>query len=104
MRLPYAAKTLIDQVAEEKPRAKVEFHGEPDGYGVVRTIKFSKSAGEWLAPLLEAINDDRIESINTTEAGYLHVTFVSTPAADDRAEFPLQAAAEVVKGSSPPAE
>lgn len=95
MRLPYAARTLIEQAQAEKPSTKVEFVGDPDGYGVIRTIKFNKATSKWLAPLLDEIGDERIESSELTEAGYLHVTFVGTPAADQSADFPLDAATEV---------
>lgn len=96
-RLPYAAVTLIAQVAEEKPRAKVEPVGEVDGLGVHRTIRFSKSAAKWLTPLLEEVGDPRVQSLNLTDDG-LEVTFVATRLADDKEPFPLTDAA-VVKGA-----
>lgn len=93
-RLPYAAKVLMDQVEEAKPRSRSETVGDPDGLGVYRTIRFSKSAGKWLAPLLETIEDERIESFDLDDDG-LVVTFVHTPNADSRTPFPLDAAIEV---------
>lgn len=98
-RLPYAAKTLIAQATARKPRTKAEPHGDVDGLGVHRTIKFNKETSKFLAPLLEQIDDERIEDFEVTEAGYLHVTFVATPDADQRAEFPLSAAEEVAASS-----
>lgn len=95
-RLTYAAQTLIEQVRAEKPKAKVENASEPDGLGVVRTIKFDKRTSAWLAPLLEVIDDERISGIQVTDAGYLHVTFIARPQADQRARFPLAAAAQVI--------
>ena len=96
-RLPYAALTLIEQVRLDKPRAKVEPAGDPDGFNVHRTIRFDKRTSTWLAPLLEAIEDPRIESLHVTDAGYLYVTFIAKPQADQRARFPLAAAAEVTQ-------
>jgi hypothetical protein len=94
-RLPYAALTLIEQVRVERPKAKVEHADEPDGLGVVRSIKFDKRTSDWLAPLLESIHDPRIQSTKVTEAGYLYVTFIPQPQADQRTRFPLAEAAEV---------
>ena len=95
-RLPYAAHTLIEQVKAEKKRAKVEEVGEPDGFRVVRTIKFDKQTSKWLAPLLEVIDDDRIEAWGLTDADYLHITFSSGPIADQREQFPLADAKTII--------
>lgn len=92
MRLPYAAHQLIEQVQDRRKKAKAEYVSDPDGLGVVRTIKFDKATSKWLAPILEALDDDRIREAEVTEAGYLHVTFVPTPNADDRRAFPLDEA------------
>ena len=88
-RLPYAAKQLISQVEAEKPKATHEVTDEPDGLNVHRTIKFDKRTSKWLAPLLDQIEDERIAEASLTDAGYLHVTFVAGPVADQRWEFPL---------------
>lgn len=93
-RIPYAAKVLTQQVAEQRKKATFEPVDEPDGLGVHRTIKFDKTTSKWLAPLLESISDPRIASAEITEAGYLHVTFVGSKYADDREPFPLYAAEE----------
>lgn len=95
-RLPYAAKTLIAQVQERKPRTTYETVGEPDGFNVHRAIKFSKAASEWLAPIMEQISDRRVHSVNLTKDGYLHVVFTSRSYADDREAFPLDDAELVV--------
>jgi hypothetical protein len=84
-RLPHAAKTLRRQVLDKHPRSTVEGFGDPDGLGVVRTLRLSKSASDWLAPLLEVIDDDRME-------------FTGRPVADQRQEFPLTDAEEVLSG------
>lgn len=97
-RLPHAAKTLRRQVLEKHPRSTVEGFGDPDGLGVVRTLRLSKSASDWLAPLLEVIDDNRIVRSEVTDAGYLHVEFSGRPVADQRQEFPLADAEEVLSG------
>lgn len=90
MRLPYAAETLLDQVLEEKPKAEMQNHSDPDGLDVVRTVKFDKRTSAWLADRLTD-EDPRIESVELTEAGYLHVTFVPGIEADQRDPFDLEA-------------
>lgn len=87
-RLPYAARVLIDQATAAKPRTKVERVDEPDGFNVHRTIKFSKDTSKWLEPRLEV--DPRIADAHLTDDGYLHVTFISGPRADDRTVFALR--------------
>lgn len=96
-RLPRAAQQLIEQVREHKgERSKVEPVKESlDGLGVYRTIKFTKTVGRWLAPLLAEVDDPRIASYDFEEDQT--VTFVGTPLADQRVPFPLEAAEEVQK-------
>jgi hypothetical protein len=95
-RLPYAAVTLAEQVRVERPKAKMEPTEGPDGLGVYRTVKFDKRTSDWLYPLLEVIDDSRIEEFHVTEAGYLHVTFIPQPQADQRTRFPLAEARQVL--------
>lgn len=90
-RLPYAAKTLLRQIDTDD----FSRDGGPDGFGVVRTLRFGKRATRNLAPIFEVMDDSRIAESHVTEAGYLYVTFVGTRHADDPAEFPLDAAREV---------
>lgn len=97
-RLPYAAVTLIEQVKQHKKRAKAEPTGEVDGLGVWRTIAFDKATSKWLAPLLDEIDDPRIEG-HEVEDGVLTVTLSPRIDADTRDEFPL-ADAETVVGNS----
>lgn len=97
-RLPYGAKRLVEQVQDAKPRTKVEPVDESlDGLNVYRTVRFSKSGGKWLAPLLEEIKDPRIATVRDTDDG-LEVTFVATPLADNRDPFPLDAAVTLLRG------
>jgi hypothetical protein len=88
MRLPYAAKTLIDQVRAEKPKARPSMVGEADGLGVQRTIKFDKPTSKWLEKRLDPL-DARLDTVKMTDDGYLHVTFVAGTLADHRYEFDL---------------
>lgn len=90
-RLPYAAKTLLRQIDTDD----FSRDGGPDGFGVVRTLRFGKRATKNLAPVFEVMDDSRIAESHVTEAGYLYVTFVGTRHADDAALFPLDAAKEV---------
>lgn len=91
-RLPYAARTLIQQVEGLRPSAKHYEASEPDGLRVVREVKFDKRTSEWLAPLLDRIDDERIKEHYLTDAGYLHVEFVGGVEADERRKFPLREA------------
>ena len=97
MRKPHAAKVLIRQVLSARPKARIDAHGEPDGLGVVRALRFDKRTSAWLAPLLEELGDPRFTSVNVSGAGYLHVTFVSDRHADDRTPFALDDAETVLR-------
>jgi len=98
-RVALAMKTLLDQV-EKLPDLKgaevePEF-GEPDGFGVVREVKFNRAVTKVLWPLLEPNLDGRIASAVVSH-GVLTLTFQSTsPLADDPAPFELPAVAEEV--------
>jgi hypothetical protein len=94
-RIPKAAVTLINQVKQTKPRSVAEPHGDPDGLGVIRTIRFSKSAGDWLEPLLFEISDPRVVALDS-EDGDLLVTFSTGRDADQRHAFPIYEAEEVI--------
>lgn len=95
-RLVYGAKQLVRQVTDERPNAS-HLWGTPDGLEVVRTIRWDKRTSKWLAPLLEAIGDPRIEQLHLTDAGYLYVTFVPTHRADSNDKFPLEEAKAVLR-------
>lgn len=101
-RLPHAAKTLTKQVREhmrrsEDSKAGMETarpEGDPDGLGVYRALRFDKTSSKWLAKVLEQIDDERIESVET-DKGQVVVKFTHRTAADRRDPFPLDDA-EVV--------
>lgn len=100
-RLPYAAKVLIGQVKIAKPKTKdPETVDEPDGLGVNRTIRFNKTVGKWLAPLLEEAADPRVQTLVGPDDKGLEVTFVADHRADDKAPFPLEDAAQVLDEAS----
>jgi hypothetical protein len=90
-----AALRLLQEAQGLRHSAKGQPHGDPDGFGVYRAIKFDKNTSKWLAPALEDIGDARIESVNLTDAGYLHVTFVGRPQADHRDPFYLAERLEI---------
>jgi hypothetical protein len=94
-RLPYAARSLVRQIMADHPKMEYEPHGDPDGLNVHRTIRFDKATSEALGAAITQMDDPRIEEASVTEAGYLHVTFVGKPIADQRGDFALEAAREV---------
>lgn len=96
MRIPHSAHTLIEQVRAEKKNAKAKPLGEPDGFGVVRTIAFDKATSKWLAPLLEGTDDRRIVSSEVNEDGVLEVSFSARTDADQRHSFFLNEASSAV--------
>lgn len=87
-RLPHAAQVLIDQAAEKHKTSRYTVEGKPDGLDVNRTIKFNKVSGDYLAPLLEVIEDPRIVSWKEEKDG-LVITFSDRPLADQADPFPL---------------
>lgn len=84
MPIPPAAQQLIDQVEEIRSNVKVGTTGEADGIGVHRTITFDDKTGAWLAPILEAIDDERIAAVDGGE-----VTFVADTRSDHRQDYPI---------------
>lgn len=100
-RVSRAAKTLAAEVTALKPDAEIEMVGEPDGFGVVRSIKFDEITSAWLAPLLVELADKRVVEHHVTEAGYLHVELTGSLArGEDRSPFHLAAAQEVVEAGT----
>lgn len=94
MRYPYAAKTLFGQIRAEHPKATMTAADDPDGFGVVRSVMFSKTASEQVIPMLEALvemKDPRLVGVREKQ-GQAVVTFSAGPAADSREPFPMSAA------------
>ena len=81
-RIPPAARQLITEVLAYEPHASAEPTGDPDGYGVHRTIEFDPTTSEWLRPVMDVIldADERIESVHGRK--HLKVTFVGDVRAD----------------------
>lgn len=101
-RLPYAAKTLTEQVRRQlrrSPDSKAglgtsEPVGDPDGFGVHRSVRFDKTASKWLEKVLPHLDDERIESFEKKD-GRVTVHFTGAVTADNRDRFPLEAAETV---------
>lgn len=98
-RIARAAKTLQSEVEALRKSATVETHGDPDGLGVHRTLKFDKQTSKWLEPMLAEISDSRISESHVTDDGYLHVSVVPTYRGDFTEPFNLAAAETVVKAA-----
>jgi hypothetical protein len=88
MRTPRSAAVLISQVTERYKSAKAEPVGDPDGFGVQRTVEFSGAAGKFLAKTLPNIGDSRIVDV-TEKGGKTRVTFSPRTVADQRHPFAL---------------
>lgn len=93
-RLPYAAKQFLVEGEIEK----YETH-DLDGLNVYRTLKFDKRTSKRLGEAMLFVDDERIADWHMTDAGYLHVTFVSGPEADTYDHFLLDDAITVAKAS-----
>lgn len=92
---PPAARTLIAQVRERYSDAEINPTGDADGYGVTRSITFDAETSEWLTPILEACDDERIDALDHDE-GKVTVTFVPDIRADYADEFEIDEADEVL--------
>lgn len=68
--------------------------GEPDGFGITRTVKFDEGTADWLEPVLNVLEDPRIE-----QACEGQVTFVPDIRADFRHGFDLESADAALNGA-----
>lgn len=80
-----AATQLAKQVQELRPEATVTYDDKIDGLGYVRTVHFDAATQKWLSPILDVINDERIEA----HGGKGGVQFVGDTRADFATEYPL---------------
>lgn len=95
-RTPHAAKELTAQVRDHlgrKPDSKAGRetsapHGDPDGLGVVRSLKFDKVASKFLSKVLPHLDDPRITGYEE-KSGVVTVHFSPRALADDREPFNL---------------
>lgn len=99
-RLPYAAKVLRDQVADLYKDPKFEPVGEPDGFGVRRSVSWgNQNTVKFLEKVLPLLDDPRIEGFEV-KAKRMEVTFVVDQRADDRRPFDLDDAQTVADNGS----
>lgn len=97
MRYAPAAKQFITDVTSARDaKVGVKPTGEEDGYGVTRSIEFDAATSKWLAPILEAFTDPRIEGVDYDTGKKLVVTFVPDVRADFTEPFPLAAVHSVL--------
>ena len=98
-RIPPAARILITQINNIDPSVQPILAGGPDGFGVHREIRFTKS--EWVGDVLEAVGDPRIASIHKENAASTLVTFVGDTRADRADGFDLDGAYEILTSQDP---
>jgi len=89
-----AARQLITEVVGFDPNVHAEGVGEPDGYGVLRSVRFIRS--DWLGDAMDVLEDVRIESYTKENEASTYVTFVGDPRADFTYEFGIRAVAEIL--------
>ena len=90
-----AVQALQEEVASLRPKGKVTPSGEPDGLGYIRSLTFDSATGKWITPLLDLLNDERIESVEEV-GNKVVVTFVADPRADHADQFGLAAIDDVL--------
>lgn len=94
MRIPYAMRTMIDEITAINPTAVGETRN-PDGMGVWRALMLDAPSTEMLTPLLDELLDPRIES-KFLHNGRYTIGFVSDRRADDHRPFHLPKAYKVL--------
>lgn len=87
--LPPAARQLIAQVAEDGKKFSAKAVGDADGIGVHRAVEFDATTSKWLAPVLDVVDDPRIENVDYNGKGRLTVTFVPDTRSDFTTPFPI---------------
>ena len=91
-RTPPAARQLITEVLAADPGVEHTPTGDPDGYGVHRSIRFTKS--DWLADALDAVDDERIADVHRENQASTLVTFVGDIRADQVTPYDIDAVYE----------
>lgn len=95
--LVHAARTLESEVAALRSSAKMKVAGEPDGFDRNRSVTFDAATTKWLTPILDALGDDRVASVE--EVGkQVRITFVPDARADRSHAFGLAEVDEVLNG------
>lgn len=95
MRVPYAMRTMIDEIDKINPKAVGETRN-PDGFGVWRTLLLDKATTEMLLDLLDGMTDPRIASRVLHSNGQYSLTFVGDRRGDDHQPFNLHKAYKVL--------
>jgi hypothetical protein len=95
-RIPPAARQLIDQASEGGRKVTAKPVGDPDGFGVTRSVEFDASTSKRLVPILEMANDRRISTIDYEGKGRATITFVGDQRADFRDPYPIEAVEAVL--------
>jgi hypothetical protein len=85
-RLTPAARQLIAEVQKVNKDATADPHGDPDSFGVTRSVRFDSDTGAWLKDALDAVGDSRIASYKRDAHGFT-VEFVGTHHADRKDAF-----------------
>ena len=94
-RLVRAGQTLGSEVAALRPKAKMKIVGEPDGLDRFRAITYDAATMKWLVPILEALEDPRVASVDEVGKS-TRVTFVPDSRADRGHPFGLATVDEVL--------
>lgn len=90
-----AATALDSEVSALQPKAKMKVAGEPDGFDINRSVSYDAATTKWLLPILESLDDNRIESIDDNGKQTV-ITFVSDSRADHTDPFGLASVNEVL--------
>lgn len=102
MRVPYAMRTLMNEIEQVNPKAIVTT-GDPDGFGVWRKLVLDTVTTERLAELLDALEDTRIAGKGLRDGQY-SVSFVTDSRADNGKAFSLDRAYAVATAAPSPIE
>lgn len=98
-RLPYAARTLAEQIRSKYPKITLVL-GEEDGLGVYRSMTLmSKPASKWLGSILDVMTDKRITHHGMDDKDRLTVHFHTGNIADDKTPFLLNQIEKILKSS-----
>jgi hypothetical protein len=102
-RVPHAAKALRSELEGRYKAVNMTAAGDPDGFGVRRTVQFDGAAGKFLAKVLPHLNDPRIANFST-KGKVTTVEFVTGRAADTRDLFHLDDGETVASRTEPTVE
>jgi hypothetical protein len=98
-RMPYAMKTLTDQIKDLREKAKFEA-GDEDGFGVYRSVTFDKATTKWLGHAFDYIEDERIVGYRVSKDQLTVVFSDRSVEADQRDPFLIDEAQTVAASES----